>query len=74
MTYYISEFLQSGFTGICTFKKILKYLQNWKGACIQNELTNINPYLFTVTFSNFTVIKSLPLFNTTFITNQVYLI
>ncbi|XP_018377352.1 PREDICTED: tectonic-3-like [Trachymyrmex cornetzi] len=65
------EFLQSGFTGICTFKKILKYLQNWKGACIQNKLTNINPYLFTVTFSNFTVIKSLPSFNDTLTTNQM---
>ncbi|EGI68878.1 B9 domain-containing protein 2 [Acromyrmex echinatior] len=65
------EFLQSGFTGICTFKKILRYLQNWKGACIQNKLTNINPYLFTVTFSNFTVIKSLPSFNDTLTTNQM---
>ncbi|XP_011698828.1 PREDICTED: tectonic-3-like [Wasmannia auropunctata] len=65
------EFLQSGFSGICTFKKILRYLQNWKGACIQNKLTNINPYLFTVIFSNFTVIKSPPLFNATFITNQI---
>ncbi|KAL0101797.1 hypothetical protein PUN28_019144 [Cardiocondyla obscurior] len=63
------EFLQSGFTGICTFKKILKYLQNWKGTCIQNELTNINPYLFTVTYSDFTVIKS-PSFNDTFIMKQ----
>ncbi|KYM79604.1 Tectonic-1, partial [Atta colombica] len=65
------EFLQSGFTGICTFKKTLRYLQNWKGACIQNKLTNINPYLFTVTFSNFTVIKSLPSFNDTLTTNQI---
>ncbi|XP_071647989.1 tectonic-3 isoform X4 [Temnothorax longispinosus] len=65
------EFLQSGFTGICTFKKILRYLQNWKGTCIQNELTNVNQFLFTVTYSNFTVIKSLPLFNNTFTMKQI---
>ncbi|XP_028046293.1 tectonic-1 [Monomorium pharaonis] len=65
------EFLQSGFTEICTFKKVLRYLQNWKGACIQNVLTNTNPYLFVVTFTNFSVIKSLPLFDDTYITKQI---
>ncbi|KAL6252148.1 hypothetical protein P5V15_015127 [Pogonomyrmex californicus] len=64
------EFLQSGFTGICSFKKILKYLENWKDRCIQNDLTNNNPYLFPTTFNNFTIIKSLLLFNNTFTTKQ----
>ncbi|XP_039307055.1 tectonic-3 isoform X2 [Solenopsis invicta] len=65
------EFLQSGFTGMCAFKKTLRYLQNWQGACIQNVLTNTNPYLFSMAFSNFTVIKYLPSFNDTFMTKQI---
>ncbi|XP_072764156.1 tectonic-3 isoform X2 [Anoplolepis gracilipes] len=64
------DLLQSGFTGICSFKKTLRYLENWKSACIQNNLTNMNRYLFTTTFNNFTVIKSLPLFNDTFVRKQ----
>lgn len=64
------DLLQSGFTGICSFKKTLRYLENWKGACIQNNLTNMNRYLFTTTFSNFTVINSLPSFNDTLIKKQ----
>lgn len=67
----ISDLLQPGFTEICSFRKTLRYLENWKGACIQNDLTNMNRYLFTMTFNNFTVIKSLPLFNDTFIRKQV---
>ncbi|XP_070154293.1 tectonic-1-like [Polyergus mexicanus] len=64
------DLLQPGFTEICSFKKTLRYLENWKGACIQNNLTNMNRYLFAMTFNNFTVIKSLPLFNDTFIRKQ----
>lgn len=73
MTYilHISDLLQSGFTGICSFKKTLRYLENWKGACIQNDLTNMNRHLFSITFSNFTVINSLPSFNDTFVRKQV---
>lgn len=69
--YIISDFLQPGFTGICSFKKTLRYLENWKGTCIQNDLTNMNQYLFSITFSNFTVINSLPSFNDTFVQKQV---
>ncbi|XP_032676748.1 tectonic-1-like isoform X2 [Odontomachus brunneus] len=65
------ELLQSGFNGICSFKKTLKYLENWKSTCIQNRLTNANQYLFPIAFNNFTIISSLPLFNETLITGQV---
>lgn len=68
---FVSELLQSGFNGICSFKKTLIYLENWNGACIQNELTNVNRYLFPITFTNFTIISSLPLFNETITTEQV---
>ncbi|XP_032676749.1 tectonic-3-like isoform X3 [Odontomachus brunneus] len=64
------ELLQSGFNGICSFKKTLKYLENWKSTCIQNRLTNANQYLFPIAFNNFTIISSLPLFNETLITGQ----
>ncbi|XP_014477898.1 PREDICTED: tectonic-1-like [Dinoponera quadriceps] len=66
-----TELLQPGFNEKCSFKKTLKYLENWKSACIQNELTNVNPYLFPITFSNFTIISSPPLFNETLITEQI---
>ncbi|KAK2579031.1 hypothetical protein KPH14_002824 [Odynerus spinipes] len=61
------ELLQTGFTGTCSFKKALKYLQNWQNSCMQIELSNKNPFLFPSTYNNFTIIKSLHLFNQTYV-------
>ncbi|EZA61840.1 B9 domain-containing protein [Ooceraea biroi] len=64
------EFPQTGFSGTCSFTKTVRYLENWKGACVQNKLTNANRYLFATTFNNFTIISSLPSFNDTFVSKQ----
>ncbi|XP_043497164.1 tectonic-3-like [Polistes fuscatus] len=61
------ELLQTGFTGKCSFKKMIKYLNKWKDSCMQIELTDANQFLFPSTYNNFTIIKSLHLFNQTYI-------
>nr|XP_050855328.1 tectonic-3-like [Vespula vulgaris] len=61
------ELLQTGFTGKCSFKKTIRYLQKWKDSCMQVELANTNQFLFPSTYNNFTIIKSLHLFNQTYI-------
>ncbi|XP_076235710.1 tectonic-1 [Calliopsis andreniformis] len=59
------ELLQSGFTELCTFKKTLKYLREWKDQCLQTELNNTNMFLFPKVFNNFTVLTSPHLLNET---------
>nr|XP_031847712.1 tectonic-3 [Nomia melanderi] len=61
------EIVQSGFTNLCTFKKTLKYLRQWKDECLQTELNNSNKFLFPLAFNNFTVVTSPPLLNETYI-------
>lgn len=64
------ELLQSGFSGTCTFKKVLKYLRTWKDSCLQNDLTNANRFLFVETYNNFTILASPTLFNATYMIEQ----
>lgn len=68
------EILQSGFTELCSFKKTVKYLREWKNRCLQTELNITNKFLFPTTFNNFTVIASIHLLNETYIEalDQVY--
>lgn len=68
------EILQSGFTELCSFKKTLKYLREWKEQCLQTELIETNKFLFPATFNNFTIIVSPHLLNETYIQilDQVY--
>ncbi|XP_076548891.1 tectonic-3 [Osmia lignaria lignaria] len=61
------EILQSGFTELCSFKKTVKYLREWKEQCLQTELINTNEFLFPAAFNNFTVIISPHLLNETYI-------
>ncbi|KAK9295283.1 hypothetical protein QLX08_010367 [Tetragonisca angustula] len=61
------EILQSGFTALCSFKKTLKYLRNWKDQCLQTELIDTNKFLFPMAFNNFTIIPSPHLLNETYI-------
>ncbi|XP_017794479.1 PREDICTED: tectonic-3-like [Habropoda laboriosa] len=61
------EILQSGFTELCSFKKTLKYLREWKDKCLQTELSNTNKYLFPRAFNNFSIIASTHLLNETYI-------
>ena len=62
------EVLQSGFTDLCTFKKTVEYLREWKGQCLQTELNNTNESLFPAKFNNFTIITSPRVFNETYVT------
>ncbi|XP_024942931.1 tectonic-3 [Cephus cinctus] len=64
------EVLQSGFTSLCSFKKTLRYLEDWNSACMQTDLTNNNVYLFPKSFHKFTVIASPLLFNESYIISQ----
>ncbi|XP_046433488.1 tectonic-3 [Neodiprion fabricii] len=57
------ELPQTGFTGICSFKKALKYLEEWSDSCMQISLENQNVQLFAETFNNFTIIASPVLYN-----------
>lgn len=67
------EILQSGFTELCSFKKTLKYLREWKEQCLQTELIDTNKFLFPATFNNFTIVVSPHLLNETYIQlDQVY--
>lgn len=61
------EILQSGFTELCSFKKTLKYLREWKEQCLQTELIDTNKFLFPATFNNFTIVVSPHLLNETYI-------
>ncbi|XP_017765462.1 PREDICTED: tectonic-3-like [Eufriesea mexicana] len=61
------EILQSGFTELCSFKKTLKYLYEWKDQCLQTDLIDTNKFLFPTIFNNFTVIVSPHLLNETYI-------
>ncbi|XP_012276916.1 tectonic-3 [Orussus abietinus] len=62
--------LNTGFTAYCSFKKVIKYLRDWKGSCLQTELSNQNTFLFPSTFNNFSIIASPLLFNETSIISQ----
>ncbi|XP_066599520.1 tectonic-3 [Prorops nasuta] len=61
------EVPQSGFTGICSLNKKLRYLKDWKSSCMQTELSNENLGLFPTTYNNFSII-SMP-----FLLNETYL-
>nr|XP_012135228.1 PREDICTED: tectonic-3-like [Megachile rotundata] len=61
------EIPQSGFTELCSFKKTVKYLREWKHQCLQTDLNNTNKFLFPTAFNNFTVIVSPHLLNETYI-------
>lgn len=52
------ELLQTGFTGLCSFTKTVKFLENWKDSCLQINLSNNNTHLFPEKYSNFSIIKS----------------
>ncbi|XP_012265892.2 tectonic-1 [Athalia rosae] len=65
------ELPQSGFTGICTFKKALRYLEDSKHSCMQISLENTNTQLFAKAYNNFTIIASPVLYgNSNFTTNN----
>lgn len=59
---------------MCSFKKTLKYLRNWKDQCLQTELIDTNKFLFPMAFNNFTIIPSPHLLNETYIlvSDEVY--
>ncbi|XP_016838374.1 tectonic-3 [Nasonia vitripennis] len=61
------ELPQTGFGKACDFKKTVKFLEDWKDSCHQNNLNNKNVFLFPSNFSNFTIV-ALPLkFNSQFL-------
>ncbi|XP_015111820.1 tectonic-3 [Diachasma alloeum] len=48
----------TGFTGQCSSRKSLKYLEDFQSVCLQTQLSNSNKFLFSETFTNISLISN----------------
>ncbi|XP_063995668.1 tectonic-3-like [Diachasmimorpha longicaudata] len=48
----------SGFTGQCSSRRSVKYLEDFQSFCLQTQLSNSNEFLFSETFTNISLVSN----------------